>query len=70
MPGHGDHGGVEFAREQLRALQALADLGRRVEAGELDVEAAVAATPFPAYPADDIRQPLERTLAQIRGELA
>ncbi len=70
VPGHGDHGGVEFAREQLNALRALADLGRRVEAGELDLEAAVSATPFPAYPADDIRHPLERTLAQIRGELA
>lgn len=70
VPGHGDHGGVEFAREQLSALQGLAELGRRVQAGELNFESAVVATPFPAYPADDIRQPLERTLAQIRGELA
>ena len=27
------------------------------------------ATPFPAYPAEDVRRPLQRALAQLRGEL-
>lgn len=70
VPGHGDHGGVEFAKDQLAAFRALAHLGRQVHAGALDLETAVTRTPFPDYPPADIRKPLERTLEQLRGTLA
>ncbi|MEA2630818.1 MAG: hypothetical protein QOE66_1037, partial [Chloroflexota bacterium] len=33
------------------------------------VEDALAQSPFPAFPAEDIRRPLQRALAQLRGEL-
>jgi hypothetical protein len=48
----------------------VADLGRRIAAGELDLDDAVALTPYPAYPAEDLRRPLKRAAAQARGELA
>lgn len=69
VPGHGSHAGRAFATEQAEAIAAIADLGRRVHRGEVALEEAVRATPFPAFPADDIRAPLERTLAQLRGDL-
>jgi glyoxylase-like metal-dependent hydrolase (beta-lactamase superfamily II) len=70
VPGHGDHAGRTFVEDQATALAALAELGRRVHRGELSIEDAVAETPFPAYPGEDIRRPLLRTLAQLRGELS
>lgn len=70
VPGHGDHGGVEFVHAQRAAFRALADLGREIHAGELDLESAVTRTPFPAYPPEDVRWPLQRTLDQLRGALA
>ena len=69
VPGHGDHAGRAFALEQLEAFRALVTLGRRVEAGELTADAALALTPFPAYPPEHLRGALERTLGQIRGTL-
>jgi len=69
VPGHGDHGGPAFADEQAAALLHLAELGRRVHRDEMELDDAVAATPFPAYPPEDIRRPLLRTLEQLRGEL-
>ena len=69
VPGHGDHGGPAFADEQAAALLQLAELGRRVHRDEMELDDAVAATPFPAYPAEDIRRPLLRALEQLRGEL-
>jgi len=69
VPGHGDHAGPGFAGDQAAALFALADLARRVHDGEMALDDAVAATPFPAHPAEDVRRPLERALAQLRGEL-
>ena len=33
------------------------------------LEAALELTPFPDLPREDIRAPLQRTLAQLRGEL-
>jgi glyoxylase-like metal-dependent hydrolase (beta-lactamase superfamily II) len=69
VPGHGDHGGLEFVNRQLQAFRGLAALGRRVDAGELDMDAAIALTPFEPYPAEDLRPALDRTLAQIRGTL-
>jgi glyoxylase-like metal-dependent hydrolase (beta-lactamase superfamily II) len=69
VPGHGDHAGHAFAADQAAAIGGIADLGRRVYRGELELDDAVRATPFPAFPTEDIRVPLERTLAQLRGEL-
>ena len=56
-------------RTRRRPFAALAELARRVHAGELTLDEAVAPTPFPEHPAEDIRRPLERALQQLRGEL-
>ena len=69
VPGHGDHAGRPFAEDQARSFHGLADLARRVGAGEMDFEDAVQATPFESFPAEDIRRPLKRALEQLRGEL-
>jgi glyoxylase-like metal-dependent hydrolase (beta-lactamase superfamily II) len=69
VPGHGDHGDREFAKEQAAAFARLAELARDIDAGVTTLDDAMAATPFPAYPAEDVRRPLERALAQIRGGL-
>jgi glyoxylase-like metal-dependent hydrolase (beta-lactamase superfamily II) len=70
VPGHGDNGDRRFVEDQAAAIAAIADLARRVRAGELTLDEAVARTPFPAFPPDDVRRPLERALDQLRGELA
>jgi glyoxylase-like metal-dependent hydrolase (beta-lactamase superfamily II) len=69
IPGHGDPGGPDWVREQAAELRAVADLGQRIAAGELDLDQAVAMTPYPAYPAEDVRRPLKRAVAHARGEL-
>ena len=69
VPGHGDHGGKPFLDAQIASLTKLADLARRVEAGELDLDGAVAQHPFPQHPPEDARRGFERALAQARGEL-
>jgi glyoxylase-like metal-dependent hydrolase (beta-lactamase superfamily II) len=69
VPGHGNHAGRQFASDQAEALRSIVELGRQVHRGELDLEAALERTPFPDLPSEDIRVPLERTLAQLRGEL-
>ena len=69
VPGHGDHGGGEFVIAQLEAFRAVAALGQRVAAGELTVDEALGSRPFPAFPTDDLRKPIERAVAQLRGEL-
>lgn len=66
VPGHGAVGGRAFVEAQLVDLRALVSLARRVHVGELDLDAAVAASPY--SPATS-RGPLERALAQLRGEL-
>jgi glyoxylase-like metal-dependent hydrolase (beta-lactamase superfamily II) len=53
VPGHGDVVGHGFVRGQREELAAMAGLCRRVAAGELAAEAAVAAAPFPAATARD-----------------
>jgi hypothetical protein len=68
VPGHGDPADRAFAEAQAAGLAGLAGLARRIAGGELTLEDAVAATPFPAYPPDDVRRPLERALAQLRGD--
>jgi glyoxylase-like metal-dependent hydrolase (beta-lactamase superfamily II) len=69
VPGHGDLGDRSFVEEQAAALAALAKLARHVHAGELTLEDAIAASPFEAYPPEDIRRPLERALRQLGDSL-
>lgn len=69
VPGHGDHAGRAFAEDQAASLAALAELARRVHREELSEEDALSRTPFPAYPGEAIRRPLQRALAQLRGEI-
>jgi glyoxylase-like metal-dependent hydrolase (beta-lactamase superfamily II) len=70
VPGHGDHAGRAFADAQAASIAALATLAARVHAGEIALEDAVAAHPFPEHPAEDARGPLVRAVAQLRGEVA
>jgi glyoxylase-like metal-dependent hydrolase (beta-lactamase superfamily II) len=69
VPGHGDHAGGAFADQQAASIFALADLARRVHTGDMTLDDAVAATPFPAYPAEDVRRPIKRALDQLHGAL-
>ena len=66
VPGHGDHAAREFAASVLADFEALAALARQVHAGELDLAAALEIAP---YPAEAAREPLDRALAQLRGEI-
>lgn len=66
VPGHGDVAGRSFAVGSLGQVRAIAELATRVHAGELDLEAAIAASPYPPEPS---REPIERALAQLRGAL-
>ena len=68
VPGHGDHAGRAFAEGQAASIAALAALAARVHATELTLEEAVEAHPFPDHPPEDARRPLQRALAQWRGE--
>jgi glyoxylase-like metal-dependent hydrolase (beta-lactamase superfamily II) len=65
-PGHGDHAGRAFVEASLAQFRTIASLATRVHAGDLDIEAAIAGAP---YPATSAREPIERALAQLRGEL-
>lgn len=66
VPGHGAHADRVFAAAQMVAFRELAALAMKVHAVELDVETALEHAPWPAVAA---REPLERALAQLRGEL-
>ncbi len=66
VPGHGEVADRRFVEDQLEALSQVAELSRRVYRGELGLEQAVAAGPFGP---DATREPVERGLAQLRGEL-
>lgn len=68
VPGHGDHADRGWALRQAASIRALADLARRVHAGEIDLDDAVAAHPFAEHPPEHARRPLERALQQLRGE--
>jgi glyoxylase-like metal-dependent hydrolase (beta-lactamase superfamily II) len=69
VPGHGDHGDRAFADAQAASLAALAETARRVEAGDVPLDEAIATRPFPDYPPEDARRGFERALQQLRGEL-
>jgi glyoxylase-like metal-dependent hydrolase (beta-lactamase superfamily II) len=66
VPGHGNLDGRGLLERQAGEFAANAGLARAITAGELDLEAALRLSP---YPADSAREPLERALAQVRGEL-
>jgi glyoxylase-like metal-dependent hydrolase (beta-lactamase superfamily II) len=66
VPGHGSVGDRAFVEAQLTAQREIASLARRIRAGELDLAAAVEASPFGEGAS---RAAFERGLAQLRGEL-
>ncbi|HSO30756.1 MAG TPA: MBL fold metallo-hydrolase [Candidatus Sulfomarinibacteraceae bacterium] len=66
VPGHGAAGDRSFVERQLEDLRLVAGLARRVHAGDLDRDAALAAMPFDAPTSVE---PLDRALAQLRGAL-
>ena len=66
VPGHGSVRDRTFAEDQAGAFLEIARLGREVHAGRLTLDAAIAASPFDPGTS---REPLERALAQLRGEL-
>jgi glyoxylase-like metal-dependent hydrolase (beta-lactamase superfamily II) len=67
VPGHGDHAGRAFVEASLVELRAVAVAAARVHAGEVTLEDAIKLVPYPAATA---LEPLQRALAQLRGELA
>jgi glyoxylase-like metal-dependent hydrolase (beta-lactamase superfamily II) len=66
VPGHGEVGEAAFAEAQLTALLEIARLGREVHAERMTLDDAISESPFSR---ETSREPLERTLAQLRGEL-
>ena len=67
VPGHGDPAGRAFVESQVSAFRAVADAARRVHGGEATVDDVLPLVPYPARAA---REPVERAVAQLRGELA
>lgn len=66
VPGHGDVGDKSFAVRSMVELRTIAELATLVHEGHLELGEALLRTP---YPADAAREPLERALVQLRGEL-
>jgi glyoxylase-like metal-dependent hydrolase (beta-lactamase superfamily II) len=66
VPGHGDHAGRAFVERSLAELRALVELAGRVHRREVDPTSAAAHGP---YPAARMQEPMDRALAQLRGEL-
>jgi glyoxylase-like metal-dependent hydrolase (beta-lactamase superfamily II) len=66
VPGHGDHADRAFVVRSMVEIRTIAELATLVHHGTIGLDDAVLRT---AYPADAAREPLERALAQLRGEL-
>jgi len=66
VPGHGTVGDRAFAVRSTVEIRTIAELATLVHQGVIALDDAVLRTP---YPADAAREPLERALAQLRGEL-
>jgi glyoxylase-like metal-dependent hydrolase (beta-lactamase superfamily II) len=66
VPGHGPYADRGFVERSVDAFRAIAALARRVHGGELSLEDAIEVSP---YGVEAGREPLERALAQLRGEL-
>jgi glyoxylase-like metal-dependent hydrolase (beta-lactamase superfamily II) len=69
VPGHGDHAGREFAASQAASFSALTALALDVHTGELSLDDALAAHPFPEFPPEHAAPAFKRALTQLRGEL-
>lgn len=66
VPGHGSIGDRAFVERQLGEFEAVVAAARGLHAGEIDRPGALAAMP---YDPERSIQPLDRALAQLRGEL-
>ena len=66
VPGHGTVADRAFAVRQMTEFRSVAALATLIQDGQLTLEAAVLRTP---YPADTATEPMQRALAQLRGEL-
>ncbi|HEX5824626.1 MAG TPA: MBL fold metallo-hydrolase [Candidatus Limnocylindrales bacterium] len=66
VPGHGTVGDRAFAVRSMTELRTIAELATLVDRGVLGIDEAVLRTPYPAVEA---REPLDRALWQLRGEL-
>jgi glyoxylase-like metal-dependent hydrolase (beta-lactamase superfamily II) len=66
VPGHGDHAGLAFVERSLEELREVAALASLVLGGFMALEVAENDGP---YPATRMKEPLERALAQLRGDL-
>ena len=66
VPGHGDVGDRAFAVRSMVEIRTIAELASMVHDGSIGIDDALLRT---AYPADSAREPVERALAQLRGEL-
>ena len=66
VPGHGSLGDRSFVERQLAEFRAVAETARLVHAGEVGPDAALALMP---YGAEASAGPLDRALAQLRGDL-
>lgn len=66
VPGHGTGGDRGFAVRQMTEFRTIAEIASLVHQGVLAMDDAVLRTPYPAVEA---RDPLERALAQLRGEI-
>jgi glyoxylase-like metal-dependent hydrolase (beta-lactamase superfamily II) len=66
VPGHGTVGDRAFVVRSMTEIRTIAELGRLVHGGVLELNEAVLRTP---YPADTALEPLLRAAAQLRGEL-
>ena len=66
VPGHGSVGDRGFVVRSMTEFRAIAELAMLVSEGTIALDDAVLRT---RYPADAAREPLERALAQLRGEL-
>jgi glyoxylase-like metal-dependent hydrolase (beta-lactamase superfamily II) len=66
VPGHGDHADRAFVVRSMVEIRGIAELATLVHDGTINLDDAVLRT---AYPADAAREPIERAVAQLRGEL-
>jgi glyoxylase-like metal-dependent hydrolase (beta-lactamase superfamily II) len=66
VPGHGDVADPAFVVRSMVEIREVTELAALVHDGTIALDDAILRT---AYPADAAREPLERAVAQLRGEL-
>ncbi|HLA17463.1 MAG TPA: MBL fold metallo-hydrolase [Candidatus Limnocylindrales bacterium] len=67
VPGHGDVAGRIFVDRQLADFRAVASLARQAVAEGLSIDDVLSEAPWDGHP--QVREALERALAELRGEL-